>query len=164
MSFFSAPDDGDAKPTFASGTFAGGTGTADPGVAPLLDPAALQDLGAQLQSPSVAKSFARDYARMWDQRYSSLASAIDRRDQARSLEAILSLKTSSAMVGGVQLARLAGALEDAVRGGDMERANSLLGQVAESGSETVDELQYSYILEGLVPPGGEPVPHSAHSL
>ena len=28
----------------------------------------------------------------------------------------------------------------------MDRAGSLLGEVAESGSETVDELQYSYIL------------------
>lgn len=146
MSFLSAPDDGDANTTFAPGAFPGGAGPAVPEVAPLVDPAALQDLGAQLESPSVAKGFARDYARMWDQRYKSLASALDRRDEAGSLEAILSLKTSSAMVGGVQLAGLAGELEDAVRGGDMERASSLLGEVAESGSETVDELQYSYIL------------------
>ncbi|KQN95458.1 hypothetical protein ASE96_02145 [Arthrobacter sp. Leaf69] len=111
-----------------------------------MDPAALQDLGVQLESPSVAKGFARDYAKMWDQRYNALASALDRRDQAGSLEAVLSLKTSSAMVGGVQLARLAGELEAAVRGGDMDRAGTLLGEVAESGSETVDELQYSYIL------------------
>ncbi len=99
-----------------------------PDVAPLVDPAALQDLGAQLESPSVAKGFARDYARMWDQRYNCLASALDRRDEAGSLEAVLSLKTSSAMVGGVQLARLAGELEDAVRGGDMDRASSLLAR------------------------------------
>ena len=59
---------------------------------------------------------------MWDQRYNCLASALDRRDEAGSLEAVLSLKTSSAMVGGVQLARLAGELEEAVRGGDMDRA------------------------------------------
>ena len=146
MSFLSAPDDGDANTAFSPGAFPGGAGPAVPDVAPLVDPAALQDLGAQLDSPSVAKGFARDYAKMWDQRYKCLASALDRRDEAGSLEAVLSLKTSSAMVGGVQLARLAGELEDAVRGGDMERASSLLAEVAESGSETVDELQYSYIL------------------
>ena len=146
MSFLSAPDDGDANTAFSPGAFPGGAGPAVPDVAPLVDPAALQDLGAQLDSPSVAKGFARDYAKMWDQRYKCLASALDRRDEAGSLEAVLSLKTSSAMVGGVQLARLAGELEDAVRGGDMDRAGSLLGEVAESGSETVDELQYSYIL------------------
>lgn len=146
MSFLSAPDDGDASAAFSPGSFPGGAGPAAPEVAPLVDPGALQDLGAQLESPSVAKGFARDYAAMWDQRYSCLASALARRDEAGSLEAVLSLKTSSAMVGGVQLARLAGELEDAVRGGDMERASSLLGDIAESGSETVDELQYSYIL------------------
>ena len=43
--------------------------------APLVDPAALQDLGAQLDNPAVAKGFARDYTRMWDQRYRTLASA-----------------------------------------------------------------------------------------
>jgi len=146
MSFLSAPDDGDANTAFSPGAFPGGAGPAVPDVAPLVDPAALQDLGAQLDSPSVAKGFARDYAKMWDQRYKCLASALDRRDEAGSLEAVLSLKTSSAMVGGVQLARLAGELEDAVRGGDMDRASALLGEVAESGSETVEELQYSYIL------------------
>ena len=152
MSFLSAPDDGDTNTAFSPGAFPGGAGPASPGVAPLadpaplVDPAALQDLGVQLESPSVAKGFARDYAKMWNQRYNCLASALDRRDEAGSLEAVLSLKTSSAMVGGVQLARLAGELEDAVRCGDMERASSLLAEVAESGSETVDELQYSYIL------------------
>ncbi|BCW67969.1 hypothetical protein NicSoilB4_27320 [Arthrobacter sp. NicSoilB4] len=146
MSFLSAPDDGDSSTAFSPAAFPGGAGQATPEEAPLVDPAALQDLGVQLESPSVARGFARDYAKMWDQRYNCLASALNRRDEAGSLEAVLSLKTSSAMVGGVQLARLAGELEDAVRGGDMERASSLLGEVAESGSETVDELQYSYIL------------------
>ena len=40
-------------------------------VRPLVDPSALKDLGSQLDSPAVAKGFARDYARMWDQRYQS---------------------------------------------------------------------------------------------
>lgn len=137
MSFPAALPDDDTASAFPA---------QDPPTPPLVDPAALQDLGTQLDSPSVAKGFARDYARMWEQRYRCLASALDRRDQAESLEAVLSLKTSSAMVGGVQLAGLAGELEAAIRGGDMDRASSLLGNVAESGSDTVDELQYSYIL------------------
>ena len=146
MSFLSAPDDGDTSAAYSPGAFPGGAGPAAPEAAPLVDPAALQDLGAQLESPTLAKGFARDYAKMWDQRYRCLASALDRRDEAGSLEAVLSLKTSSAMVGGVQLARLAGELENAVRGGDMDRASSLLAEVAASGSETLDELQYSYII------------------
>jgi len=114
--------------------------------APLVDPAALQDLGAQLDSPAVAKGFARDYTKMWDQRYRSLASALQRRDLAGSMDAVLSLKTSSAMVGGLRLAQLAGELEAAIRAGEVDHALSLLRDVAERGDETVDELQFSYVL------------------
>lgn len=114
--------------------------------APLVDPAALQDLGVQLDSPAVAKGFARDYTRMWDQRYRALASALERGDLAGSMDAVLSLKTSSAMVGGLRLAQLAGVVEGALRAGDLDRALSLLHDVAERGGETVDELQFSYVL------------------
>ena len=117
-----------------------------PAAPPLVDPAALQDLGAQLDSPAVAKGFARDYAKMWDQRYRALASALERRDLAASMDAVLSLKTSSAMVGGLRLAQLAGELENALRAGDMGHALSLLRDVAKRGGETVDELQFSYVL------------------
>jgi len=117
-----------------------------PPAAPLVDPAALQDLGAQLENPAVAKGFARDYTRMWDQRYRSLASALERGDLAGSMDAVLSLKTSSAMVGGLRLAQLAGELENALRAGDIGRALSLLRDVAARGGETVDELQFSYVL------------------
>ena len=105
-----------------------------------------RDLGAQLENPAVAKGFARDYTRMWDQRYRSLASALERGDLAGSMDAVLSLKTSSAMVGGLRLAQLAGELENALRAGDIGRALSLLRDVAARGGETVDELQFSYVL------------------
>lgn len=151
MSFLGAPDGGDANTSFSPETSPCGAGlavgTTDLAeVPPLVDPAALQDLGVQLDSPTVAKGFARDYAKMWDQRYESLASAVTRGDQAAALDAVLSLKTSSTMVGGVRLAQLAGELEDAVRNGDMDQAQSLLGDVAERGSETVEELQFGYVV------------------
>ncbi|MHA7222067.1 Hpt domain-containing protein [Arthrobacter sp. RHLT1-20] len=146
MSFLGAPDDGDANTSFSPETSPSGAGLAVSDVAPLVDPAALQELGVQLDSPTVAKGFARDYANMWDQRYDSLASAVTRCDQAAALDAVLSLKTSSTMVGGVRLAQLAGELEEAVRDGDMGQAQSMLGDVAEQGSETVDELQFGYVL------------------
>jgi hypothetical protein len=117
-----------------------------PAAPPLVDPAALQDLGAQLENPAVAKGFARDYTRMWDQRYRSLSSALERGDLAGSMDAVLSLKTSSTMVGGLRLAQLAGELENALRAGDIGRALSLLRDVAVRGGETVDELQFSYVL------------------
>lgn len=149
MSLLAAgPDDGIVgTPLSADAPAAAGAGLTLPqaGVAPLVDPAALQDLSEQLNSTAVAQGFARDYAEMWDQRYDSLAGALDRRDQAAALDAVLSLKTSSSMVGGLRLAELAGRLEAAIRAGNLQYAESLLGDVAARGSETVDELQYSYI-------------------
>ena len=144
-----SPDDGTASFRLASiGSDPEAAPAAPPCVdaPPLVDPAALQDLGAQLDSPSVAKGFARDYTRMWDQRYRSLASALNRGDHAGSMDAVLSLKTSSTMVGGLRLAQLAGDLENALRAGDIGRAVSLLHDVAERGGQTVDELQFSYVL------------------
>ena len=153
MSFLGAPDDGDATTGLSAEASPGGAGlapTADrdtiPDTAPpLVDPTALQELGSQLDSPAVAKGFARDYTNMWDRRYKSLATSLGSGDEAAALDAVLSLKTSSAMVGGVRLAGLARELEDAIRVRDADLARSLLQEVAESGNETVDELQFSYL-------------------
>lgn len=149
MSLLAAcPDDGKTSPLLAADAPAGGAGLAAPHseAVPLVDPTALQDLGEQLNNPAVAKGFARDYAQMWNQRYQALATALERRDQAASLDAVLSLKTSSSMVGGLSLAELAGELEEAIRAGALDRAASLLGDVAARGNDTVGELQFSYIL------------------
>ncbi len=149
MSLLAAcPDEGNAGPLPAAGAPAETAAPAVPPVdaPPLVDPAALQDLGEQLNNPAVAKGFARDYAQMWDRRYQSLAGALERRDQAAALDAVLSLKTSSSMVGGLRLAQLAAKLEAVIRAGELERAAALLGDVAARGSETMDELQFSYIV------------------
>lgn len=108
---------------------------------PLVDPAALQDLGAGLDDAAVARDFARDYVKMWDSRYQSLAAALERGDEEASLDAVLSLKISSAMVGGIRLSRLAREIERAVRRGDMDRARSLLPTVADDGRKTIGIIQ-----------------------
>ncbi|MCB5292787.1 Hpt domain-containing protein [Arthrobacter sp. SO3] len=159
MSFQGDSDGGDANNDSSAGACTcgagpGGVSLADEGQAPtpadtttpLVDPSALQELGSQLDSPAVAKGFARDYTNMWDQRYQSLASSLGSGDEDAAMDAVLSLKTSSAMVGGVRLAELARELEDAIRVRDADRARLLLREVAESGNETVDELQLSYNL------------------
>lgn len=155
MSFQGAPDGGDADSGLSAGTCPCGAGLA-PAEAkdtipdttpPLVDASALHELGSELDNPAVARGFARDYAKMWDKRYQSLASSLASGDEAAAMDAVLSLKTSSAMVGGVRLAALARALEDAIRVRDANRARSLLREVAESGNKTVDELQLSYDLK-----------------
>ena len=113
---------------------------------PLLDLAAFQLLEDQLDNPLIARSFASDFAKLWTLRYEALAGAVERGDEAGALDAILSLKTSSTMVGGVRLALLAGQFEEHIRNGDISDLRSLLAAVAECGHATVLELRGSYVL------------------
>jgi hypothetical protein len=115
------------------------------GELPLLDPAVLRDLQEQLGGPAIAISFARDYAGLWGQRQKSLVAAVERGDRERSLDAVISLKVSSAMVGGVRMAWIAASLEAFIRGGDFPGGRGLLAMVAHSGHATVKELQANYL-------------------
>jgi hypothetical protein len=115
-------------------------------VLPLVDLAVLQDLEDQLAHPAVAQNFARDYATLWTQRYQKLAAAVDRQDVPAALDAVISMKIASAMVGGLRLARLAEQLEEFIRSGDLESGHALISAVELHGSATVKELQDTYIL------------------
>lgn len=114
---------------------------------PLVDPGVLEDLEEQLNGSELAVRFARDYTTMWDQRYSRLATAVQSEDRASALDAIISLKITSAMVGGARLARLAEMVEKLIRKGDFGQGQALMEQVAEHGEQTVSELQANYILK-----------------
>jgi hypothetical protein len=113
---------------------------------PVLDLAEFQFLEDQLENPLIARTFASDFAKLWDMRYEILAAAVGRGDAARALDATLSLKTSSTMVGGVRLAQLAAQLEEHIRDGDLRDAQPLLNAIAECGHATVHELKHSYVL------------------
>ncbi|WP_426996570.1 Hpt domain-containing protein [Pseudarthrobacter sp. N5] len=112
---------------------------------PLVDPDILQELEDEVDGPRVAHRFARDYTEMWVQRYRRLTAAVDRQDRADALDAIISLKTSSAMVGGLRLARLAEDLEQIIRRGDFSAGRALVTAVADHGGQTVKELQFLYV-------------------
>ena len=116
-------------------------------VLPLLDAAVLEDLEEQLNGSELAVRFARDYAAMWDQRYARLAAAVENQDRASALDAIISLRITSAMVGGVRLVKIAEVLESVIRQGDFGRGQALMEKVAEDGDRTVSELQANYILK-----------------
>lgn len=114
---------------------------------PLVDAAVLEELEDELAGPGLAQRFARDYAAMWDQRYARLAAAVDNQDRDSALDAVISLKITSAMVGGLRLAKLAELLEAVIRIGDFGQGKMLMVRVAEDGGHTVSELQANYILE-----------------
>lgn len=106
-----------------------------------MDPGVLLDMGEKLGSTEIANKFARDYATMWDLRCSRLAAALDRRDYRAAIDAVISLKVSSAMVGGVRLAQLAEQLEQALKQGDLDTGLALMGKVTKYGHDTVNELR-----------------------
>ncbi|MFB8367837.1 Hpt domain-containing protein [Pseudarthrobacter sp. NPDC055928] len=114
---------------------------------PLVDSGVLEDLEEELNGSELALRFARDYAAMWDQRYSRLALAVENQDRAAALDAIISLRITSAMVGGVRLARLAEVLESVIREGDFGQGQAMMESVAENGDQTISELQANYILK-----------------
>ena len=116
---------------------------------PLVDAGVLEDLEEELNGSELAVRFARDYAAVWDQRYTRLAAAVERQDRAAALDAIISLKITSAMVGGVRLARLAETLEKVIRQGDFGQGQALMERVAHNGDRTVSELQANYIQKNV---------------
>ncbi|MEW1805661.1 Hpt domain-containing protein [Pseudarthrobacter sp. NPDC080039] len=117
------------------------------GLLPLIDAAVLDELEDELAGSGLARRFARDYAAMWDVRLARLGTAVDSEDEASALDAVISLKISSAMVGGIRLARLAELLEGLIRQGDFARSQAMMADIAQDGALTVSELQATYILE-----------------
>ncbi|NUT69813.1 Hpt domain-containing protein [Pseudarthrobacter sp. C4D7] len=114
---------------------------------PLIDTAVLDELDDELAGSGLAQRFARDYAAMWELRLTRLGTAVDSQDRASALDAVISLKISSAMVGGIRLAKLAELLEALIRRGDFVRGQAMMPGVAEDGARTVSALQTTYILE-----------------
>lgn len=112
-----------------------------------VEPEILAELETELDGPELARGFARDYAALWDQRFSRLAAAVQAEDHPAALDAVISLRITSAMVGGIRLSVLAQALEDAIRRDDFVQGQALLAGVAEHGVRTVSELQAKYILK-----------------
>jgi HPt (histidine-containing phosphotransfer) domain-containing protein len=114
---------------------------------PLIDTAILRELEEQLDGPDLALRFARDYAARWHQRCEKLAAALQNQDMAIALDAVISLKITSAMVGGLRLTRLAELLEGVIRQGNFGQGQLLMKRVAKDGNQTVSELQSGYILK-----------------
>jgi HPt (histidine-containing phosphotransfer) domain-containing protein len=80
--------------------------------APVLDTDALDRLAEQLGDPEVLCGFIRRYESMLGQRVDRLHHALTTQDHEDWMDAVLSLKTSSAMAGAAALSRAAAELQD----------------------------------------------------
>ena len=112
---------------------------------PLLDLTVLQELEDELDSSAVARTFARDYTEIWGQRYGHLKTALAAEDVADALDAIISLKIASAMVGALRLAELAETMQGLIRSGDWDFCQELMPLIEAQGRRTMRELQLRYL-------------------
>lgn len=148
-----SPDHGSGSESAAAGSSHSGFSAdfalslEEAGLMPLVDGTVLEELDDELAGSGLARRFARDYAGMWDLRYSRLAAAMESQDTATALDAVISLKITSAMVGGLRLARLAELLEAMIRQGDFGQSRTVLERVAVVGGLTIAELQATYLTD-----------------
>ncbi|MFB9651934.1 Hpt domain-containing protein [Pseudarthrobacter oxydans] len=91
---------------------------------PLIDPAAILELAGQLASPAAALRFLGDYLGMLQGRLGRILIGLHEEDPDVSMDAILSLKISSAMNGALAAASSCSSLEALVRGGCFELART----------------------------------------
>ena len=99
----------------------------------VFDPNTLLELVDDEQAQPFALNLARTYQRLLGQRVSRVVAAVGDApnvDLVDSLDAILSLKVSSAMTGVEDLAVLARSIEVSIRCGDLGRAREEAGPTA----------------------------------
>lgn len=111
---------------------------------PLLDISVLRELEDEVKEPLI-RNFVRDYLSMWEIRRERLATALtllEGRDQA--MDAVISIRVSSAMIGGGQLTKVAAALEDQVREGPLPLDGTALADLMQCGQATMEELRLRY--------------------
>lgn len=84
--------------------------------------------------------FVHDYLELLDHRVSSIRSHLEQRNFMTAHVALLSLESTSVMVGADGLALAAGRLREAVEQGDRDVVPALLAVVDEEAGRTRDEL------------------------
>lgn len=118
---------------------------ATPKVLPLVDLTVLSQLERQLNDPRPARAFARDYITGFEDRYLRLSNSVGNRDLPAAIDAALSLRNSSTMVGAARLSAMAASFETAVTSADLDTARRALPAIERCGMDTIDELESRYL-------------------
>ncbi|WP_347110080.1 Hpt domain-containing protein [Paenarthrobacter sp. S56] len=112
----------------------------------LVDPTALSSLQAELGGDqSIVNTFVRNYVAMLPWRVARLHHALDNLDIEDAMDAVLSLKTSSSMVGAICLRRLATEMEISIKllpnGEHLGELNPLVDEIDRFVFGTICQLQ-----------------------
>ena len=116
-----------------------------PSPLPLVDLETLAQLELQLNDARPARAFARDYISYFQERFLRLVRAVGKRDLDAALDAVLSLRNSSRMVGAARLSAMAAGVESAVTSADLDSARRALPEIEQCGLDTIDELELRYL-------------------
>lgn len=116
---------------------------------PIVDTDVLGRLGDQLGDTEVLCGFIRRYESMLDQRVERLQCALAAQDHEDWMDAVLSLRTSSAMAGAEALSHLAATLQEAFGGQPAtegrwparERLAEIMAALRRLARETVRQLR-----------------------
>lgn len=113
---------------------------------PILDASVLDELEEELADRTLIRRFATDYAALWPHRLERVAAAVEDHDQDAALDAVISVKVSSAMIGAARLSRLAETLERSLREDVQHSGQAQVRMLAQSGADSVREIQLRYCL------------------
>ena len=111
---------------------------------PLHSPEALADLERELENPAACNAFIQISIGMWDQRYYRLTSAVEEQDEAKLMDVILSIESSSRMLGLRQLAALATLMKNRAERHDLSGVQGLLPTLEHCGELSMRALREAY--------------------
>jgi hypothetical protein len=112
---------------------------------PLLDLSVLHRLEDELGDPSIARTFANEYINIWDKRIQYLMRSVEHNDPDAAMDAVLSVRNSSFMVGASRLAQLAADFQRIIQDGDVASAQARAEYLAEVGKATMEAIQHGYL-------------------
>lgn len=113
--------------------------------APLLDLRVLRDMERDFSDPAVVERFARDFAATLEEKIVRLQLALQDGDAVGAYDAVLSLTTSSAMVGAERLAQAASALRRSIAADDVPSARRSIALLRSCAADTERELLETYL-------------------
>jgi hypothetical protein len=110
---------------------------------PLVSDAVLDKLSTDLNDHdgSMRRRFISNYVELWEHRYGRISVAILARDAEGAMDAILSLKISSSMVGAERLGQLAEHLQGLIHNQLFDSAARLLDELGSCGTLTTVQLR-----------------------
>jgi histidine phosphotransfer protein HptB len=111
-------------------------------VEPLVDPLVLGRLSAELYgSAEIADRFLSDFIDTWDCRITRLRAAFDAADAEEAFVVLISIRSTSEMVGAVALAAAAGRMQEAVEAGRLAAATQAFSELEGIGTRTMETFR-----------------------